>query len=64
MVAEPEEEGSFKCDICPHVATTKSILRMHISQVHMNLKEYKCEFCELCFSYRKELHVHKLVREE
>jgi hypothetical protein len=44
----------FKCDVfgCDKVYRSKENLTLHIKNIHLNLKPYKCRFCNSTFSHR------------
>lgn len=44
----------FKCEIdgCSKVYKSKENLTLHIKNIHLNLKPYKCRFCPSLFSHR------------
>jgi len=45
---------TFKCDFrsCEKVYKSKENLVLHIKNIHMKLKPYRCRFCDASFSHR------------
>lgn len=48
------KEGVYHCKYegCTSKYKTKENLRLHIKNIHLKIKPYKCGFCELKFSHR------------
>jgi hypothetical protein len=44
----------FKCEVqgCGKIYKSKENLTLHIKNIHLNLKPYKCRFCNSLFSHR------------
>jgi hypothetical protein len=44
----------FKCEVkgCEKVYKSKENLTLHLKNIHLNLKPYKCRFCSSTFSHR------------
>jgi hypothetical protein len=44
----------FKCEVnaCEKIYRSKENLTLHIKNIHLNLKPYKCSFCSSTFSHR------------
>ncbi len=44
----------FKCEVngCEKIYRSKENLTLHIKNIHLNLKPYKCRFCSSTFSHR------------
>ncbi|XP_054722491.1 zinc finger protein 189-like [Uloborus diversus] len=51
-------EKPFLCAICNRGYTRRSVLVLHIQQVHENRKPFQCEECQLCFSQKGNLQAH------
>jgi hypothetical protein len=49
-----KQNSIFKCeaDGCQKVYKSKENLTLHIKNIHLNLKPYKCRFCNMTFSHR------------
>jgi hypothetical protein len=44
----------FKCEVngCEKIYRSKENLTLHIKNIHLNLKPYRCRFCASTFSHR------------
>ncbi|XP_021703921.1 zinc finger protein 37 homolog [Aedes aegypti] len=48
----------IKCDLCPRVFATKTILKQHKENIHAMEKNYKCQLCEKRFKFSRSLRIH------
>ncbi|EAT41793.1 AAEL006614-PA [Aedes aegypti] len=48
----------IKCDLCPRVFATKTILKQHKENVHAMEKNYKCQLCDKRFKFSRSLRIH------
>lgn len=56
-----EERKMYQCELCDVQLTTHAGLKTHIRCRHINLREYKCEYCGKGFNQKKTLAFH-LIR--
>lgn len=56
-----EQRKMYQCNLCNIQLTTHAGLKTHIRCLHMNLREYKCEYCGKGFNQKKTLAFH-LIR--
>ena len=54
-----DRKKEFKCDKCPKQFYKKFNLNSHTKSVHENIKNYKCQICEMKFCYQYQLLQHK-----
>ena len=49
-----KERKTFKCEVtgCEKIYKSKENLNLHIKNIHLNLKPYRCRFCSSTFSHR------------
>uniref|UniRef100_A0A1Y1KYM3 C2H2-type domain-containing protein n=1 Tax=Photinus pyralis TaxID=7054 RepID=A0A1Y1KYM3_PHOPY len=52
--------GTFKCDHCGKLCTTKKLLKYHLMS-HFGIREHSCEVCGKSFKHRYEVAAHKLT---
>ena len=59
-IGEGVNLGKFKCNICGHVSSQKSHVRIHVETIHFpGLVEYSCDQCEQKFDSRSKYYNHR-----
>ena len=59
-IGEGVNLGKFKCNICGHVSSQKSHVRIHVETIHFpGLVEYSCDQCEQKFNSRSKYYNHR-----
>ncbi|KNC28964.1 hypothetical protein FF38_13785 [Lucilia cuprina] len=53
------DDNRLQCPSCGHLFRRSSQLKDHYNAVHLKLRPYKCEFCELGFGDRKTRRMHE-----
>lgn len=53
------DDNRLQCPSCGHLFRKRSNLNDHYNAVHLKLRPYKCDFCELGFGDRKTRRVHQ-----
>jgi uncharacterized C2H2 Zn-finger protein len=53
---------SFNCEVngCGKIYRSKENLSLHIKNIHLNLKPYRCRFCSSTFTHRNGIYWFKL----
>jgi len=52
----------FKCDSCPKIFASESLLKTHVDQVHsLHLKDYKCGHCKRAFICKSHYNKHVIT---
>lgn len=52
----------FECKLCMKTFKTEENLKLHILNIHQNVKPYCCSFCEKRFSHRNGKNYHERTR--
>ena len=48
----------YKCEQCPHVATTNARLTDHANRVHQRIKDIQCPHCDVKVVTKTDLDHH------
>jgi KRAB domain-containing zinc finger protein len=56
--SEHEAEKSFKCDICGHLFSKKSVMNKHVTSEHEAEKPFKCDICDHIYSQKSVMNKH------
>ncbi len=57
--AGKDRRGEFQCDNCGKSFMTKRLLQQHFENIHLKIKNLKCEVCGRQFYYQSNLNKHK-----
>lgn len=49
----------FKCDLCDKQTRTQHQLNTHIKNIHLNIRNYRCDFCEKSFYTKQACEEHR-----
>ena len=52
VASEHEAEKPFKCDICDHINTQKSVMNKHVASEHEAEKPFKFDICDHIYSQK------------
>lgn len=63
LTAHVESDKKFKCELCPKILANSNALRVHLNKIHKAAKTIKCQHCEMTFSSKQLLDVHKNIHE-
>ena len=55
---DPKNFRKNTCDKCEFTSDKKTVLRLHLEAVHLNIKKYKCSACSYASYYRPALRKH------
>jgi uncharacterized C2H2 Zn-finger protein len=58
VASEHEAEKPFKCDICDHIFSQKSVMNKHVASEHEAEKPFKCDICDHIFSQKSVMNKH------
>lgn len=58
---DSRKKRSFQCYMCSKAYTTKQMLKLHISSIHMLLRPFKCELCSRAFYDKYTLTTHARI---
>ncbi len=54
-------ENKFTCDLCGKQAKTQHQLNTHIKNIHLNIRNYKCDICDKCFYTKQACEEHRRI---
>ncbi len=62
LTHRPKEDRPYACDQCDLTCTTEQNLTIHKNGVHLNLREYTCQFDECGNTYKQAAHLTQHIR--
>ncbi|XP_065205999.1 zinc finger protein 26-like isoform X1 [Planococcus citri] len=54
-------ENKFTCDLCGKQAKTQHQLNTHIKNIHLNIRNYKCDICSKSFYTKQACEEHRRI---
>ncbi|XKL64657.1 hypothetical protein PGB90_004743 [Kerria lacca] len=54
-------ESKFTCDLCGKQAKTQHQLNTHIKNIHLNIRNYKCDICDKSFYTKQACEEHRRI---
>lgn len=58
--AQEKKSHSYFCDLCSFSSDKKIRVKYHIERIHLQLRKFKCKFCEQAFVHSSLLQYHEL----